>query len=104
MNSGQELRINKAELENIIRATAHTTVQECQTSFMATLGINIADSEDVKAFQANIRFTENLRVGSSKIGARVAMTAITVMAGAVAIAAWEWTKGLVQLALHAGHA
>jgi hypothetical protein len=103
MTGSGELRINKAELENIIRATAHTTVQECQASFMATLGLNIADSDDVKAFQANIRFAESLRIGSSKVGARVAMTCLTVMAGAIAIAAWEWTKGLVQLLLHTAH-
>lgn len=96
------LRINKAELEGIVLAAARVAVQECQTSFMATLGINIANSEDIRNFQANIRFAENLRLGSSKIGARLAMTVITVMAGAVAIAAWEWTKTLLRGAFHWG--
>ncbi len=90
------LRISKSELESIIRATAHTAVQECQTSFMATLGLNIANAEDIKTFQANIRFAENLRLGSSKLGARLAMTTMTVLAGAIAIAAWEWTKTLLH--------
>ncbi len=91
-----EVRISKAELEGIALAAARVAVQECQTSFMATLGINIADSDDVKEFQANIRFAENLRLGSTRIGARIAMTTITVLAGAIAIAAWEWTKTLLH--------
>lgn len=91
-----DVRISKAELEGIALAAARVAVQECQTSFMATIGINIANSEDVREFQANIRFAENLRLGSSKIGARVAMTTITVLTGAVAIAAWEWTKSFIH--------
>lgn len=87
-----EVRISKAELEGIALAAAKVAVQEMQTSFMATLGLNIANSDDVKEFQANIRFAENLRLGTTKVGTRLAMTAITVLAGAVAIAAWEWIK------------
>lgn len=92
------VRISKSELEGVALAAARVAVQECQTSFMATLGININDSNDVKDFQATIRFAENLRNGSAKIGARMGMTAITVIAGAVAIAAWEWLKALFHFA------
>jgi hypothetical protein len=99
MSADEELRINKAELENIIRATAHTTVQECQTSFMATLGININDSDDVKNFQATIRFSETLRIGSTKAGARFGM----ILVAGAAIATWEWVKGAIQATLHGGH-
>lgn len=88
------VQISKTELEGIALAAARTAVQECQTSFMATLGLNIANSDDIKDFQANIRFAETLRLGTTKIGTRIAMTTITVIAGAVAIAAWEWTKAL----------
>jgi len=89
--------ISKSELEGMLLAASRVAVQECQASFMATLGINIADSEDVKNFQATIRFAENMRLGTTKVGTRVAMTIITVLAGAVAIAAWEWTKGFFHL-------
>lgn len=97
------VRISKSELEGIALAAARVAVQELQTSFMSTLGINIADSEDVKTFQANIRFAENLRIGSNKIGARLAMTTMTVLAGAIAIAAWEWTKTILSGIFHWGH-
>ena len=92
--TGGEVRISKSELEGIALSAARVAVQEMQTSFMATLGINIANSEDVKNFQANIRFAENLRLGTTKVGTRLAMTTITVLAGAVAIAGWEWVKAL----------
>ena len=86
------VRISKGELEGLALAAAKTAVQECQASFMAILGVNIANQDDVREFQATIRFAENLRHGSTKVGARAAMTAITVVSGAVAIAAWEWVK------------
>lgn len=88
------IRISKVELEGVALAAARVAVQELQTAFMAQLGLNIANSDDVKNFQANIRFAENLRLGTTKVGTRLAMTVITVMAGAVAIAAWEWTKAI----------
>lgn len=91
-----DIRVSKSELEGIALAAARTAVQECQTSFMATIGLNIANSDEVKEFQANIRFAEHLRLGSTKVGARIAMTTITVLAGAIAIAAWEWTKTLAH--------
>jgi len=93
-----DIRISKAELEGIALAAAKTAVQECQTSFMATLGLNIANSEDIKEFQATVRFAENLRLGTTKVGTRLAMTTITVLAGAAAIAGWEWLKSLFHFA------
>lgn len=94
MSNGDIVRVSRVELEGIALAAARTAVQELQTSFMATLGLNISNSEDVKEFQATIRFAESLKNGSAKIGARVVMTAITVIAGAVAISSWEFVKNL----------
>lgn len=90
----QIVHISKTELEGIALAAAKTAVQECQASFMAVLGLNIANSADIKEFQATIRFAENLRTGTTKIGTRAAMTMISVLAGATAIASWEYLKGL----------
>lgn len=85
-------RITKSELEGLALAAAAKAVQECQTSFMSTLGININNQDAIEEFRATVRFAENLRLGTTKVGARVGMTAITVVAGAVAIASWEWLK------------
>ncbi len=68
----------------------------------AILGINIADAESVKDFQSTIRFADNLRIGSTRIGMRASMTLITVIAGAVAITCWEWTKSFMTAYLHGG--
>lgn len=94
------VRISKAELEGIALAAAKVAVQELQTSFMATLGINIANSDEVRELQANLRFAETLRTGTTKIGTRVAMTTITVLTGAIAIAAWEWLKSALHFWQH----
>lgn len=90
------IRISKSELEGIALAAARVAVQECQTSFMATLGVNINNIDDIKDFQATLRFADNLRAGSAKVGARLGMTSLTIVAGAVSIAGWEWFKDLLH--------
>lgn len=94
------IRISIKELEGMVLVAAKTAVQELQTSAMAKLGVNINNDESVEEFKATMQFARNLHTGSTKVGARVSMTIITVITGAIAIASWEWVKSFISSMLH----
>ncbi len=48
--------------------------------------------DDVKMFREDIEFVRSMRSGATKIGAKFVLTIVTLVAGGVAIAAWEYVK------------
>lgn len=64
---------------------ARSTVREV----FAVLGIDVANPEDIRHFQANMAYLWRLRKLSEKIGMTIILTAAALITGGVVTVLWE---------------
>lgn len=77
---------------NLALAAAKEAVRECMTEQYALLGIDLANKDDLRQFRQDLEFMRTLRTGAHTIGAKFVLTVVSVIAGAIAIGAWEFVK------------
>lgn len=87
--------ISREEASNIALAAAKEATREVMTETFALLGINISNFEDIKKLRDDLELLHSLRSGASKIGAKFVLTIVSIIAGAVAIGAWEYLKPMI---------
>lgn len=77
---------------DIALAAAKEAVRQCMNETFALLGVNLSNFDDVKKFREDIEFVRSLRTGATKVGAKFVLTVVSIIAGAIAIGAWETIK------------
>jgi hypothetical protein len=80
--------------ERLALAAAKTAGQMVLEDLFGKLGVNVADFEQLQELRDDIQWVHQLRTGSKKVGARFVMTIVSVVAGAIAIAMWEFFRTL----------
>lgn len=108
--SGDRGGFTRDELSDIALAAAKEGSRQTLNEIFALLGVNLMNFEDVKSFREeldfartmklyreDLEFAHALRTSSKKIGAKFVLTIVTVVAGAVAIGAWEYVKAILHV-------
>lgn len=84
--------ITREEASNIALAAAKEATRQTLNESFALFGVNLMNFNDVKAFREDLEFVRSMRSGATTIGAKFVLTAVTILAGAVAISSWEYIK------------
>lgn len=92
--------ISKDDLSNIALAAAKEASRQTISETFALLGVNVSNFDDMKKFREDLEFMRSVRSGASKLGARFVLTIVSIVAGAVAIASWEYIKAIAKTSLH----
>lgn len=86
----------RQELSDIALDAAKEGARQTLNETFALLGVNRANFEDMKRLRDDLEFVHSLRTNAGQMGARIVMTAVSVISGAVAIGAWEYLKSLLH--------
>jgi hypothetical protein len=87
-------RPSREDLANIALAAAKEGSRQTLNETFALMGVNLMNFDDMKEFREDLDFVRSMRTGVHKVSARVGITIITTITGALAIAIWEALKSL----------
>jgi hypothetical protein len=77
-------------------ASAKEAVRQMQSETFGLLGIDLANREDLRQFRQDLEFIRAWRTGAHTVGARFVLTLVSIVAGAIAIGAWEFIKSALH--------
>lgn len=86
------------ELSDIALAAAKEAARQTISETFALLGVNVSNFDSMQGLRDDLAFLRHTRVGAGRMGAKFVLTIVSVIAGAVAIGAWEYLKFLLHVA------
>lgn len=88
--------VTRREASDIALAASKEASRETVTQLFASMGVNAANFDDMKRFREDLDYIREIRKMTNKMGSRFVLAIVSIVAGSLAISAWEFFKSVLN--------